>query len=293
MPWKGIAPGYILLPILLLGGLGLMLSGLERSLVYFPVRENASTLKALADRAGLFPWLNQRGEGIGWRGQEAEGPSGKVIIVFHGNAGYALDRLYFVEGFSALRAGWKVRLFEYPGYGARGGKPSEGSLKAAAEEAVSLCLSQGERVALLGESLGTGVAAHLAGRFGGALEGICLVTPFTSLLEVARHHYPFLPVSLLMKERYEAQGPLALYPGPVAFLLAGQDEIVPVRLGKALYDGYPGKKALWVQEHRGHNTLEYAPEAPWWRQVSDFLSGAPDMPRGERPLVGTFFDEGR
>jgi hypothetical protein len=58
----------------------------------------------------------------------------------------------------------------------------------------------------------------------------------------------------------------------VAFLLAGQDEIIPARLGRELHDGYGGPRRLWVQEAATHNTLEFEPSSPWWEAVSAFLT---------------------
>ena len=65
---------------------------------------------------------------------------------------------------------------------------------------------------------------------------------------------------------------LSHYQGPVAFLLAGRDEVVSTRLGQKLYDSYKGPKWLYVESQAGHNTLPYHPHAPWWEQASTFLT---------------------
>ena len=259
------------LVIFALGAL-LMLTALQRQLIYFPGRAGGDELAALASRLGLQAWHDGTGSPIGWRSM-APSTARNRMLVFHGNAGYALDRQYFVAGFQALQEQWEVFLFEYPGYGARQGTPSEDSFKSAAADALKVLLAEDSRpVFITGESLGSGVASHLAATFPKQVAGLLLVTPFSSLVDVAAHHYPILPVRLLLSERYDSREALSHYAGPVAFLLAGRDEVVPTELGQQLYDSYNGPKWLHVETHAGHNTLPYNPGAPWWQEASTFLT---------------------
>ena len=92
---------------------------------------------------------------------------------------------------------------------------------------------------------------------------------------------PFLPVQRILRERYDAAEDLKGYAGPVAVLLAGRDEIIPVKFGQRLFDGYPGPKRLWVQEDRGHNSLDYDPQAGWWREMTGFLIGPERVSAGQ------------
>ena len=249
----------------------IMLTALQRHLIYFPSNEQAQVLDAMASRSGLQAWRDNEGQAIGWK--TPENPDARYrMLVFHGNAGYALNRGYFVAGLQQLGNQWDVFLFEYPGYGSREGTPSEASFTASAKEALALLLADDSRpVFITGESLGSGVASYLASAFPDQVAGLLLVTPFTSLTDVAAHHYPFLPVRILLRDRYDSQQALSSYRGPVAFLLAGRDEIVPTALGQQLYDSYNGPKWLHVDKHAGHNTLNYDPRAPWWVEVSSFL----------------------
>ena len=130
-------------------------------------------------------------------------------------------------------------------------------------------------VFILGESLGSGVASYFAAQFPQQVAGLLLITPFSSLTDVAAHHYPFLPVRLLLRERYDSLEALSHYTGPVAFLLAGRDEVVSTSLGQQLYDSYKGRKWLHIEPRAGHNTLPYHPGAPWWKQASTFLTPSP------------------
>jgi len=251
----------------------LMLSACQRQLIYFPSRAAEPELLAQAPRIGLQAWRDAGGRLIGWR-SASERPGTRRILVFHGNAGYAQHRRYFAAGLQHLREGWDVYLFEYPGYGARPGTPAESTIKAAAREALdALPGSRIEPVYLIGESLGSGVACHLAAVRPERIGGMLLVTPFTSLPDLAAEHYPAILTRWLLSERYDCAADLRSYAGPVAFLLAGQDEIVPTRLGQQLYDGYPGPKWLRIDSRARHNTVDYAPSAAWWGEVSGFLTG--------------------
>ena len=248
-----------------------MLTALQRQLIYFPSKAPADVLSELASRMGLQAWRDNAGEVIGWR-SPGDPDARYRMLVFHGNAGYALNRDYFVTGLRALGSQWDVFLFEYPGYGAREGTPSEVNFKATATQALEALLAIDSRpVFITGESLGSGVASFLASTFPNDVAGLLLVTPFSSLTDVAAHHYPLLPVRILLSERYESREALSHYGGPVAFLLAGRDEVVTLELGRQLYDSYSGPKWLHVEAHAGHNTLPYNPGASWWGEVSSFL----------------------
>lgn len=249
-----------------------MFAALQRQMIYLPAKANAGELTRQAAGAGLEAWFDDEGAGIGWK------PAGRAsarhrMLVFHGNAGYALHRGYFVAGLQALGDEWEVILFEYPGYGARQGTPSAANFKTAAARALASLLAADSRpVFVAGESLGSGVASYLARSFGEQVAGLLLVTPFSSLADVAAYHFPYLPIRILLRERFESAEDLSYYGGPVAFLLAGRDEVVPTRLGQQLYDSYTGPKWLRVEDRATHNTLSYNPGAAWWGEVSNFLT---------------------
>lgn len=257
----------------------LMLAGCQRHLIYYPSRGGEAQLLQVAEETGMAPWRNAEGEIIGWKASARGGEEEEVrtVVVFHGNAGYALHRGYFVNGFQTLPGAWEVYVFEYPGYGSRAGRPSEARIVAGAEEAMGQLAREGRTgLYLVGESLGSGVATAMAERFPENTSGLLLVTPFTTLADVGQAHYPFFPVKLLLRERYDNRGALAGYSGPVAILLAERDEVVPARLGRELYESYAGPKRLWVQEGHTHNTLDLSAGASWWREVAEFWESLSD-----------------
>lgn len=255
-------------------GLLVLLAGCQRRYIYYPHRAGETELLAAAETSALAPWRDETGALIGWNAP-APGGSGPLrrAVVFHGNAGMAVERSFYAEGLQSVEGEerWVVYVFEYPGYGARGGKPGEEAFYRAARKALTELLANGdEPVYLIGESLGSGVACQMAADFPEAVDGVLLVTPFNSLAAVASHHFPFLPVRFFLRDRYDNVATLEDYQGPVAVLLAGEDEVVPVDLGRGLFESYSGPKKLWIQEGRTHNTLHFAPGDSWWGEVTRF-----------------------
>jgi len=263
--------------VFLLAILVLMLAlfaGFQRRLIYYPSTGAPSALAQMAQAEGFEPLANSDGETIAYLHTPRDGASPEaVFIVFHGNAGFALHRSYYRDALREVSAGrWACVVLEYPGYGARTGSPSKDSLEAAAAEVLETVLARHPvPVYLIGESLGSGVATSLAASHPDKVSGLILVTPFTSLAEVGRHHYPFLPVRLLLRDNFDNIKNLKHYGGPVAVVLAEDDRIIPAEIGKKLHDAYEGPRRLWTQPGAGHNTLDLNPENPMWKEISDFL----------------------
>jgi pimeloyl-ACP methyl ester carboxylesterase len=255
----------------------LMVAAFQRSLIYHPGRAPEAGLIDEARGWRLEPWRDASGAIIGWRSRARGEPRARHrLLVFHGNAGYALHRAAFVEGFEQLEDGrvWEVYLFEYPGYGARPGSPGEKAIIDAGLAALDTLARADERpVFLLGESLGSGPACALASREPARIRGLLLWTPFASLTGVAAHHFPFLPVRLILRDRWENTIALERYHGPVGVRLAELDEVVTTAQGKKLYDAYAGPKRLWIAAGAGHNTMDLDPAGTWWREATAFVLG--------------------
>jgi uncharacterized protein len=245
-----------------------MFAAAQRRLLYFPVREDLSQATEAARQRGAAPWSTD-GRFLGWRARHPHSPPQAVLLILHGNAGSALDRLYYRDVFQAAGA-VDVVLLEYPGYGPRSGEPSEKSLVAACREAVTLLRRERLPIAIVGESLGSAVASLAAAEQPDDVAGLFLVTPLASVTAVAKRHYPFIP-SAIIADTYRADLALPRYPGPVAFLVAGRDQVVFADLGLALFEARGGPKHLWVEQQSGHNDLAYDASDPKWRDVLRFL----------------------
>jgi pimeloyl-ACP methyl ester carboxylesterase len=261
---------------LTLVGAYLLMAGLvtvyQRKMIYHPLRYPADAMRESARGRALEPWTNANGQPVGWKRPSLARPAPAQVLVLHGNAGCALDRVDYADG---LQAAGSVDVFilEYPGYGDRAGVPSQESLLTAAREGFQL-LASGGRVFLLGESLGTGVAAYLAGTFPNSVAGVMLLCPFNNLAAVGQCHMPLFPVKWMLLDRFPAEKWLAHYPGPAGFLVATEDTIVPARFGRRLYDVYNGRKKLWEIAQAGHNDVFNRPTA-WWREVLEFWGEKP------------------
>ncbi len=255
-------------------GLCLMLLAVQRHLIYYPTRVSEEALIRSAQSESLTPWRTPSGELQGWKTPKSDSGLAQRMILFHGNAGHALQRAYLADLLRASGNGaaWEVYLFEYPGFGARPGAPKEQDIVQRAVAAVDALWEEDPRpVFLMGESLGSAVACAVTRQRPRRIAGLLLITPFNNLTDVARHHYPFLPVRWLLRERYPADAHLQGYPGPAAFVLAEDDEVIPLSLGQKLYDGYGGRKRRWVLPGVGHNNIAYDADAHWWQEAIRFL----------------------
>jgi len=240
----------------------------QDSLLYHPARAQAADMVS----GGLVAWP---AEGD-FRGLVAEpsGPARGTALVFHGNAGHAGHRDYYAEALTRL--GLRVILAEYPAYGPREGALGERSLVEDAGQTIALAHQlHGPPLLLIGESLGAGVAAAAGAKQREHVAALMLITPWDTLENVAAYHYPWLPVSWLLRDRYDSAAHLASIGRPVLVAVAERDRIVPARFGTALYEALPGPKRLDVVRAADHNDwIRYVDDA-WWRSAVGFLLGEP------------------
>lgn len=195
-----------------------------------------------------------------------------TVIVFHGNAGSAINRSYYFQALEKL--GYRVILSEYPGYGARKGAPSEAALIANGVQTARQALNDfGAPIFLWGESLGSGVVGGIVQSGQIQVKGIVLIAPFDSLANVAQHHYWFFPAKWLIRDKFNTIKNLHNYTGSTAILLAEDDQIIPNKYSLKLFDSLHHRKWLWTFKNAGHNSLPLAPNLPWWREVIQFVAG--------------------
>jgi pimeloyl-ACP methyl ester carboxylesterase len=253
--------------LVLLGAATLLAYALQRSLIYYPSQARLDNLEPLAAREGLLPWRNADQSFIGWRTREGQG---LPIMILHGNAGHAFHRSHAVSRLRKAGISSPIYILEYPGYGAREGIPTENSLVAAALAAIDLLP---RRIVLLGESLGSGVACQVAARRKEAIAGLVLLTPFDSLIAIARKHYPAIPSGLILKDRYQSSQALQEFRGPVSVIMADRDTIIPAESTRRLFESYAGPKKLWRLSGSGHNEVLWDISDPDLRAAFKFASG--------------------
>jgi uncharacterized protein len=173
---------------------------------------------------------------VGWfLATEAEPVS--TVLVAPGNAGNRELRLPLARGLVAR--GHAVLLLEHRGYGGNPGSPSEAGLRADAAAARAHLEARddvdAERIVHLGESLGSAVVAGLS--VDAPAAAVVLRSPFPSLVEVGRHHYRFLPVGTLLRDRFPTAEHLDRVEAPVLVVAGGADGIVPLDLSREVAVG--------------------------------------------------------
>jgi len=245
---------------------------LQAKLIYFPSRGYPHTpadvglaferLKlTAADGAQLAAWF-------------VPAPAASHTILFcHGNAGNISDRL---DGVKRLqRLGYSVLIFDYRGYGDSGGSPTEEGTYLDADAAWRhLTDERGvppESIILFGESLGGAVAIHQAARE--APGALVVESTFTSLVDVARVHYPFLPVGLLLRHRYPSIDLVGRIRCPKLFIHAREDELIPMHNARRLFDAALSPKEF-LETPGGHNTGGFQFDTETTRALGDFLRRA-------------------
>jgi uncharacterized protein len=255
------------LVLILFGAAALLAYAFQRTLIYYPERAALATLESLAESKDLLPWHDGDGNFLGWRSTQG---TGTPILILHGNAGHSLHRSDMVSRLHDVGVVAPIYILEYPGYGARKGIPTESHLVKAALNAIDL-LSQ--PVILLGESLGSGVACAAASQRTNSVCGLLLLTPFDSLIAVAKSHYPLVPAGLILMDRYESSRALQKFGGPLAVVMAEEDAVIPVDSAIRLFESYTGPKKLWRVTFSGHNeVLQWISDSEL-RSAFDFLQG--------------------
>jgi fermentation-respiration switch protein FrsA (DUF1100 family) len=203
-----------------------------------------------------------------------------ALLYCHGNAGCIKDWVYAAPPF--VERGISVLVFDYRGYGASEGSPSERGLYRDGEAAWRWLSERAEgtgvRACVLGKSLGSAVAAHL-----GATErpaALVLDSAFTSMGEVALHVFPWIPKGLVPK-LYESLSYAAEIHCPTLVIHGESDELVPLAQGRRLYGAIEGPKAMRVVSRAGHNDLDL--HDSYWKWVTDFLLDPAGFTSQNRP----------
>jgi alpha-beta hydrolase superfamily lysophospholipase len=250
---------------------------LLNSQLYFPSR----TIAADPAAAGL-PFADLRFETVdgerlhGWW-VPARGRRDGHVLLCHGNAGNIGDRVAHAR--LLADAGFDVLAFDYRGYGRSDGRPSEeGTYRDAHAAREALLLQPGvdpARVFYLGESLGGGISLDLALEFPPA--GLILQSAFTSVRDMARLHYPFVPAPLV-PDAYPSVRRIGRLRAPVLVMHGERDDVVPVHHGRALFAAAPEPKHIHVFPDAGHDLVS-ATGPRWARVLAAWASRKPSRQR--------------
>lgn len=212
-------------------------------------------------------------DGTKLHGWYVEHPQPKAVVLYcHGNGTHVAHLGEFLR---QMRDDFQVSIFAYDfrGYGRSEGKPIETGILQDSEAAQKWLAERAsippEQLVLMGRSLGGGIALHLAAENGA--RGVILQNTFTSLPDAAATHYPWLPVRLLMKNRYDSLSRINRYSGPVLISHGTADTIVPFTHGQKLFEVAKGPKEFFEIAGGGHNDPEPEHYAPALHKFLDSL----------------------
>jgi hypothetical protein len=182
-----------------------------------------------------------------------------VVLFLHGNGGNLAHRAGRAAAFRA--AGQGALLVAWRGYGGNPGQPDEAGLVRDARAALAWLSGQGigpARIGVWGESLGSAVALHLAASRPVPVGAVVLETPFTSLVDVARVHYPLIPAGLLLRDRFDSLSRVGAVMVPLLVLTGGRDRLVPPEMGQRLAAAARAPAETWQAPEADHNDVAAA-----------------------------------
>ena len=215
-------------------------------MLYYP------SLRAASSPADVI-WLENEGQTL--KVWYVKSDSRKALIYFGGNAE---DVSFSVAELTKLFPQHSLFIPHYRGYGGSSGKATEQALYSDAMALFRQAAEAYDSIVVMGRSLGTGVAVYLASHK--AVNSLILVTPFDSMTQLASSYYPFVPVSLLLKDKFESLSRAADINIPTLVLIAEQDEVIPRKNSDRLVAGLnPSFTNVEVISGAGHNNIETSP----------------------------------
>lgn len=247
--WK-----LVLLMFALYAGIALALFFLQRKLVFVPDPQHI--LPAEVDLTDVREVKLTTENGLSlfcWYGAAKAGKP--TLLFFHGNGGNVAGRQ---DKFHQLMAeGYGVFMLGYRGYGGSEGKPSEAAFVKDAGLAYDFALNklglQADNIVIYGESIGTSVATQLAARV--KARALVLEAPMSSVTAVAQERYPYVRVRPFLRDRFESDKHIAFIQMPLLVVHGGDDRVIPLKFGQALFDAAVEPKEMQVIKGGGHNDL--------------------------------------
>ena len=239
----------------------------QRNLLYHPMENNYSGDKILVNVEKIEIRTQDKIQLVSWYHKKNLN-NYKTILFLHGNAGSLENRIHKINHFKDMNVNFLI--VAWRGFSGNKGKPTEKGLYEDARSAVRWLKSQGikeNNIIIYGESLGTGVATEIAQNknFG----GIILESPFTSMIDAGKDKYPYLPVKLLLKDKYESDKKIKNVKSPILIMHGKVDNIVPFHMGEKMYELANEPKYYYFSEYDDH-MMEYNEKL--LKALQDFIS---------------------
>ena len=226
----------------------------QRNLLYHPFENNYNTEEANFSYEEIFIPTSDGKKLKAWF-HKKDLKKKKTLLFFHGNAGNLTNRIYKLNLIKNLDINFLI--VAYRGFSGNEGKPNEEGLYQDARDTLSWLNQQeieDKQIVIYGESLGTGVSAEVAQNK--KFAGIILESPFTSMVEAGKHYYFYLPVSLLLKDRYETIKKLKNIKIPILVMHGERDRIVPFHMGLEVFSEANEPKYSYFPKNDDH-MMEY------------------------------------
>ena len=226
----------------------------QRNLLYHPNENNYQGDKILVDIKKVKISTPDNIELLGWY-HKKNLKDFKTLIYFHGNAGSLENRIHKLNHFENMNINFLI--IAWRGFSGNDGKPSEQGLYEDGKSAIDWLKQKGvpeKNIILYGESLGTGVATQLAQNK--KFAGVILETPFTSMIDAAKIFYPYIPVNLLLKDKFENYKKIKNINSPILVMHGEKDQIVPFSMGKKIYEIANEPKYSYFTKYDNH-MMEY------------------------------------
>ena len=175
----------------------------------------------------------------------------KTLVFFHGNAGNLFNRVHKLNELNKLDI--NILIISWRGFSGNSGKPTEKNLYQDAQKSIEWLNSKGiesKKIILYGESLGTGVVVELAQK--NIFNSIILESPFTSMAKTAKIYYPYLPVNLLLKDKYDSINKIHKIKKPVLIMHGMKDDLVPYIMSVELFNKANEPKYSFFPKNDNH-----------------------------------------
>jgi pimeloyl-ACP methyl ester carboxylesterase len=224
-----------------------------------------------AKTSGLVPWDHTTPGATAPQGYvrpdfAAPAPRG-TIVCFHGNGEHAWEGTDEVSAFT--QRGFRVFLYEYPGYGGRPGRPSEAAIVPDARALIRSLIQAGYGpIYVWGRSLGAGVAAAVCADTSLPIQGLTLASPWDNIA-------PYLPIRLLMTDKYDSIANLTNFQHPICVIRGDKDGTIPPQLSLNLFQHLPEPKKMILMQGYGHGDWPNSPALPWWDDALNFIAASP------------------
>ena len=239
----------------------------QRNLLYHPSENNYQNDTIQFNHQEIFIKVNNEIKLKSWIINK-DLKNFKTLVFFHGNAGDLSNRIYKLNELDKLNI--NILLISWRGFSGNEGYPTEKNLYEDAEAAIDWLNKKkvsNSQIILYGESLGTGVAVEIASK--NNFNSIILESPFTSIENSAKIYYPYLPVSFLLKDRYDSISKIKKINSPILIMHGRKDDIVPFFMGKKLFEKANSPKDSYFTDIDDH-MMEF--NSQLLNKIKDFIT---------------------